>query len=285
MGSSFADLEKGNILGEWQKNTDERWQWCWQPLRSCSRPSVKPCFMFCLLALFSYIYGTDVRVKMRSEYDVYGNLAVSFWRPVRVGSFPALAHCLPFGRVHKTVQMESAGTCYKWFGAELDRCGSAGLRALRVAVISEGKVVRIPFVWGILQLRLFTSRPRVEVKGLEPQEGVWLMSARRERLRDATSRRAARRVEAARAGPGAWRKRKTCQTSRRGSQQHLPPGDSCVCPTESWTRGWGVGLLDAYVIQALKRRSRFPHVHLKTEHREQLQVGVLCELLHLHHFP
>lgn len=83
---------------------------------------------------------------MCSEYDVYGILAVSFWRRASVGAFSALAHCLPFGRVHKTVQMESAGTCYKWFRAELDRCGSAGLRGSRVAVISEGRIVRILFV-------------------------------------------------------------------------------------------------------------------------------------------
>lgn len=75
---------------------------------------------------------------MCSEYDVYGILAVWFWRRAGVGSSPVLAYYLPFVRVHKTAQMKSAGTCYKWFRAELDRCGSAGLS---VAVISGGRIV------------------------------------------------------------------------------------------------------------------------------------------------
>lgn len=78
---------------------------------------------------------------MCSEYDVYGILAALLWRRAGAGSFPALAHCLPFGRVHKTAQMESAGTCYKWSRAQLDRCGSAGLGGS-----SRGRVVRAVFV-------------------------------------------------------------------------------------------------------------------------------------------
>lgn len=155
---------------------------------------------------------------MCSEYDVYDILAVSFWRRARVGWLPALAHCLPFGRVHETARMGSAGARYKWFGAELGRCGSAGLRGPASLLSPRG---------GLSEFCLSEGGG----EGMEPREGVWLMSARLGS--EGTSALGA--VAARRSACGGCQGRlggptqtKTCQTSRRGSQQHLSPGHSCV---------------------------------------------------------
>lgn len=102
-------------------------------------------------------------------------------------------------------------------------------------------------------------------EGREPQEGVWLMSARLGgnvcARRRRGGRRAARRVEAARAGSGARRRRKPARQAEE-APSNIFRLVTAVCHTESWT--WGGGLFSAYVIQALKRRSRSSGVYLET---------------------
>lgn len=51
--------------------------------------------------IFIYLWHRHSSL-MCSEYDVYGISAAHFWRRAWVGSFPALGHCLPFGRAHKS---------------------------------------------------------------------------------------------------------------------------------------------------------------------------------------
>lgn len=74
------------------------------------------------------------------------------------------------------------------------------------------------------------------------------------------------RVEAARAGSGPDED-ETCQTSRTCSQQHHPPGHSCVCHSESWNQE--EALLSACIIQPLKCRGRFSRVYLKTRPEQE----------------
>lgn len=256
MGSSFVKPKKSNIRREWQKNTDGWWQKCWKPLWSSSHlPNSVSCFVY---PLYFHIFMTStfwVKFTQNVMFTAFQlRTLCSCWRSAWVGSFPAPAHCLPFGRVHKSARMELAGNWDKWFGAELDRSGSAQLRRSYLRVGGCGD----PSVWGILQLWLFTSRPRVELR-----EGVWLMRVRLGGNVCVTWRRGEQlgRVEAARAGPGPDAD-ETYQTSRTCSQQHHPPGHSCVCHTESCNQE--EALLSACIIQPLKDRGPFSRVYPKT---------------------
>lgn len=193
---------------------------------------------------------------MCSEYNVFGILAASFWRRAGVGALPAPAHCLPFSR--DLLQVVEGGT--------------GPMRLSWAQGVSRRRYLRGEDCQNSARLR---GSPAAAVhmeaegggEGTEPREGVWLMSARRERLRGATSRRAARRVEAARAGSGA------------DADENLPDKQKRLPATSSaWSQ------LCHRVLMGGVFNARVTLVFILKQHRELLRVFVLSQLLHLHRF-
>lgn len=189
MGSSFIKPKKSHIRKEWQKNTDEWWQECWKPLWSSRTPSAKPRFMFCLPALFSYIYGIDVRVKCAQSMMF---TAVQLCVLCSCSSSGPLSSLWPSPQVgqngiswdlRRVVQLDGSGSA--WL------CGSY----LRVGGCGDPVHLRAPPAAAV--------HMAAEGGGLQLTDAG---SARMERLCDVTLRRAARACGGCEGWLGGWRR-------------------------------------------------------------------------------
>lgn len=122
-------------------------------------------------------------------------------------------------------------------------------------------------------------------EGMEPREGVWLMSARLGSEGTSTSWRAARRVEAARAGSGPRRRRKPARQAEE-APSNISRLVTAVCHTESWTwgrRGRGRGGCSRICNSSVKTPQPFLSC-LSGNSTGSSFKRVSSELLHLHHF-
>lgn len=220
MGSSFVKPKKSNIRGEWQKNTDEWWQQCWKPLWSSRTPSVKPRFMFCLLALFSYIYGIKLNVL---KYDVYSVSAAWALLLLALGVSWVFPNSGPLSPLWPSSQVGLRG-----ISRDLKRMVQSATWQIRLSSDwglrlspSEGSS-GTPSVRGFLQLRLFALWPRVEV----------LSRGYRTDRRGLGSEGMFARCDVAASGLGAWRLRGLArglmQTKPARQAEHAPSIIICL---------------------------------------------------------
>lgn len=203
---------------------------------------------------------------MCSEYDVYGVSAVWALLLLALGVSWVFPNSGPLSSLWPSPQVGLSG-----ISRDLKRAVQSTTRHIRLSSDSGRSYLWAGVCWG--SCSRFSSSCRCSHCGRGwrwEATGERLTdadSARRECLRDVTLQRAARACGGCEGWLGGWRRR-----NLPDKQNMLPATSSawsqlCVCHTESWNQK--EALLSAYIIQPLKRHSRFSRVYLKTrpEHK------------------